>query len=52
MALAAFAAAATPAVTHHARRTRWLWLATTVLSGASSLALLNPPAQAQDRDAP
>ena len=52
MALAAPATAATPPITRPARLPRWLWLATTVFSGACFVALMSHPAQAQERDAP
>ncbi|MBK9574647.1 MAG: VWA domain-containing protein [Rhodoferax sp.] len=52
MALAVPATAAKPPITRPARLPRWLWLATTVFSGACFVALMSHPAQAQDRDAP
>ena len=52
MTLVAPAIAATPPLDPSARLSRWLWLATTILSGACFVALMGQPAHAQDRDAP
>ena len=52
MTLVAPAIAATPPLDPSARLSRWLWLATTILSGACFVALMGQPAHAQDRAAP
>jgi len=55
MAFAAPATATSPTAPRLGRHTthlsRWLWLATTTLSAVCFVALINHPAQAQDRDA-